>query len=76
MQVGQQRNSNDKAKKDKWSDAEEDDEEDKSLVLGKYKYLEDVPREVCLSYLKGEQDMYLVSHTSINVENTTFDIIF
>ena len=49
LQVGQHRNSNDKAKKDKWSDAEEEeDAEDKGLILGKYKYLEEVPREVCI----------------------------
>ena len=45
FQVGQ-RYSNDKAKRDKWSDAEEEEDEDKSLILGKYKYLEEVPREV------------------------------
>ena len=49
FQVGQ-RYSNDRAKRDKWSDAEEEDDEDKSLILGKYKYLEEVPREVRSSF--------------------------
>ena len=40
-----------KEKKDKLSDTDEDDEEDKTLIRGKYRSLNEVPREVSSHFI-------------------------